>query len=174
MVCPVGNTRTNRHDWVRGALLAWMPGIGIRAQKEQFVTEWKRMDKNGKEEEARLDIAYVDNRWGQTYLDAAVVESTEREPTNGNPEVAIRRRENTKHRRYPGHRLRPFVLDTHGRWGNEAASWLQHVTKGLHSDVRAAEIIRCKTMVSRALQLGVAEQLLSAVSAAQGGDDGSG
>ena len=75
----------------------------------------------------------------------------------------LARREKTKHNRYPGPGLVPFVLDTRGRWGQEATAWLRAVVRRVPQEVRAEAMAKCRYKVSVALQKrGVADQIWSA------------
>lgn len=71
------------------------------------------------------------------------------------------RRERGNHLRYPGLGLCPFVLDTRGAWGKEARAFVASVTVDMEPTTRAHAVKTCRQSVSTALQLAVADQLLS-------------
>ena len=74
----------------------------------------------------------------------------------------LERRERAKHTRYPGPGLFAFVLDVRGRWGKEAHSFCQAALAVLPREQRPDALARCRRLVSRALQMAVADQLLTA------------
>ncbi len=164
MTCPLGGGVVARHHAVRDALAGWLQSVGIGTATEQVVPAWSRDN-----EEARLDIAYHDQREGPMYLDVSVVASAQRAP-DGHGRL-LSRRERAKHQRYPGRNLIPFVLDVRGRWGMEARAWLKTMVGSMDEDRRSEALQSCRWLVSQALQASVAEQGLR--SAGSGGQVGS-
>ena len=156
LCCPSGGGQTIRHDWVRDALAAWLQEQGKSARTEEEVSRW---NKDG--ERAILDVVYQDQQWGSISIDVSVVDSEGPAGGQRQAHLALARRESTKHGRYPGLGLYPVVLDTRGRWGVEAAAWAYSVVRHRPGPEKAEALARCRTMVSLALQRGVAEQIIS-------------
>lgn len=75
--------------------------------------------------------------------------------------MTIQRREKAKHTRYPVPGLYPFVLDTRGKRVREAQALVQAVTVDMDPEERRKAVRSCRHMVARALQLSVADQLVS-------------
>ena len=67
--------------------------------------------------------------------------------------MTIQRREKSKHTRYPGLGLYPFVLDTRGKWGREAQAMVQALTIDMDPEERRKALQCCRYTVARALQL---------------------
>ena len=156
MNCKVGGGVDTRHNGVRDALGRWLEEIGKHPRIEQLVPKWNTADSL-----ARLDVALTDERIGQVCVDVSVVASVR--PGVGRAALkAIERRERSKHRRYPGAGLYPFVLDVRGRWGREAHAFVQTMTGSLPKAERAAAIRNCRRLISVALQNGIANQFHSA------------
>ena len=158
LICPVGPMMTARHDAVKAALLGWIHGQGVSALAEQIVPHWRAKDGT----EARLDIVYTAGPRGTVYIDVTITCCTHAN-REGQPwqDVATRllRREITKHHRYPGPGLVPFVVDTNGRWGPEAEVWLKGFLNRLHKDERgpARRLLRAK--IAEALHSSIADQI---------------
>ena len=149
-----------RHNWVRDALATWLTEQGKSPVKEQEIPAWNITGTGG--ERAILDLVYQDQQWGRVAVDVTVVDS---ETSPGGPRtahLALARREATKHRKYPGPGLVPFVLDTRGKWGAEAQAWVFSVVRHMSGQEKAEALIRCRLLISMALQRGVAEQIISA------------
>ncbi len=155
--CGVGGGMGTRHDAIRDLLLEWLRAHGYAARKEQHVPHWDRQV-NGREERAILDIVYTDTAGHAVYLDVTVV--GDGDPGAGRPRGRVRTRELRKHARYPGAGMWPLVLDSRGAWGKEAATWLKAAVGHMPGGVEAVKMLRYE--VSRTLQQGVAEQILSA------------
>lgn len=81
----------------------------------------------------------------------------------GDAVFARQRREKEKHRRDPGSKLHPFVVDCRGRWGRETTAWVALVLKGQPMEPRAALIRKLRVAVSVAVQAAVAAPLICAV-----------
>ena len=155
--CRVGGGVDRRHKQVRDALHGWLREIGVdSARTEQEVPRW-----NTPEQHARLDITLTDPRAGEVCVDVSLVNSVVAGAPR-RPVLALECRERAKHVRYPGPGLFAFVLDVRGRWGKEAHSFCQSVLAVLPKEQRADAMVRCRRLVSRALQMAVAEQLLMA------------
>ena len=117
---------------------------------------------------AILDLVYQDQQWGQIAVDVSIVDSETPPGCPRNSHLSLTRREATKHRRYPGPGLVPFVLDTRGKWGAEAQAWVFSVVRHKNGLEKAEALARCRLLVSMALQRGVAEQIISANRDAEG------
>ena len=151
--CLKGGGANQRHNGVRNAVGGWLKELGFRVELELEVPEWQ--GDNG--EAARLDVCY----WagGRTqYVDTTVVTSGTKTP---GALVVLERRERTKHRKYPGPSMIPFVADARGRWGVEAKAWARGICKGLPADQKGEQWAKLQWVVARALQEGVAEQVYS-------------
>ena len=133
---------------------------------EQRVPSWDRRARSSAGEtieHAVLDIEYADDD-GTRWIDVSV-----RHPAAGSDtEVrnaarrdgeASRRGERTKHERYPGQRLTPFVTETPGRIGAEARYWLLSQVRALPEDTQARELDHAYRAISCAIQSEVAKQL---------------
>lgn len=146
-----------RHNAVRDALAGWLQSLKLPVAREQAVPRWHREG-----EQAILDLVYRDPRLGDMCVDVSIVDSAYIGAPRSAP-MALQRREVAKHRRYPGHGLVPFVMDTRGRWGREAVAWVQNVTSGFPDAERLEAVRQCRIQLGRALQLTVADQVLEAV-----------
>ena len=140
---------------MRDALARWLVTIGRPNMKEQDIARWM---KDG--ERAILDIVLRDPRLGEVSVDVSIVDAAHLDAARGAP-MTIQRREKAKHSRYPGPGLYPFVLDTRGKWGREAQAMVQALTIDMDPEERKKAVRSCRYMVARALQLSVADQLLS-------------
>ncbi len=130
---------------------------------EQRVPTWDRQNQRGETERAILDVQFQDadgTRWVDVSirLPAAGTEAHVRLAARRDGE-ASRTGERDKHKRYPGERLVPFVLETGGRVGAEARHWLHALTRELPQDQQAKELTRAYKALSCALQSEVARQL---------------
>ena len=137
---------------------------------EQRVPSWDRQPEADSQveavERAVLDIEYQDAD-GRRWLDISV-----RHPAAGNGDEvrlaarrdgeASRRGERDKHRRYPGERLTPFVIEVGGRLGAEARTWLGSQLRDLPEDSQHRERLRAYKLISCTLQTQVARQLRAA------------
>ena len=108
-------------------------------------------------------MVFGDQRLGDVFVDVSVVSTVLAEAAT-RPTIGLDRRERAKHQRYPGRGLYPFVLDVRGRWGREARALVQALVSVLPTEERPDAIRACRRAVSNALQIGVAEQLLTAAS----------
>ena len=110
---------------------------------------------------ALLDVALTHPQHGQIFVDVSVVDAAF---TNAPRDHwwALARRERAKHNRYPGNGLYPFVLDARGRWGREADAFVRTILNMIPQEQHSRAIQRCRSLVSRALQMAVADALLSA------------
>ena len=108
-----------------------------------------------------LDVVYRDPTLGQQCIDVAIVDSEGTAAADPKIRMAISRKERVKQRRYPGEGLVPFVLDTRGRWGHYAQVWLLAASRHLEPAERSGALAKARKLVGRALQQGVAEQILA-------------
>ena len=106
-----------------------------------------------------MDVVYHRGLHGRVCLDISLVDSAAVAAANRTYQVALRRRERVKHRRYPFQGLVPYVLDTNGRWGAEAETWLRRALGELPESERNAARCTLRSAVARALQGQVAEQV---------------
>ena len=133
---------------------------------EQRVPPWDRRARSSAGETAEhaiLDIEYTDDD-GTRWIDVSV-----RHPAAGSATdvrnaarrdgESSRRGERTKHERYPGQRLTPFVMETPGRVGAEARYWLLSQVRALPEDTQARELDYAYRAISCAVQSEVAKQL---------------
>jgi hypothetical protein len=147
-----------RHGAVRDTLAAWLrEDLGLSTHTEQEVPRWHTL-----RERAILDVVYAGPAANTVKMDVSVVDGATMHRGVRQAKWCLARREKTKHARYPGPGLVPFVLDTRGRWGHEATAWLRSVVRCLPQDQRAETMARCRYKVSVALQRGVADQIWSA------------
>ena len=145
-----------RHDAVRDELSSWVSDQGVSTRTEQIMPKWSTST-----EQARLDTVCMDPRRGEICVDISCTDSV----VAGATKRAMRsstRREQQKHKRYPGRGLVPFVLDTRGRWGREAHAFVNTIAATLPWEERADAIRDCKRRIAVALQTAVAEQIMSA------------
>ena len=77
-----------------------------------------------------------------------------------------RREEKEKIRRYPNHRLVPFVMETTGRPGYHARKFVRELVADAETPARAAQELWC--CLQSALQSAIARQQLKAVKARVG------
>jgi hypothetical protein len=153
MLCNLGGGVVRRHNAIRDTLRDWMNSQKRHTTIEQHVPKWDRTD-----DRAILDLAYTEPTGDQVYMDVSVVAAAIRNSDGDGKPLA--RRERTKHSRYPGSGMVPFVVDVRGRWGKEAQAWLRGVLKNYGVTERATAVLECRHMVSQALQVAVAEQCL--------------
>ena len=149
VVCQPGGGVLHRHNDLRDRGAAWLP----KSKKEQYVPKWDRPD-----EKAVLDVTYHTRSGEEVCLDFSVVAAA---PSGGEVLTQLQRREQQKHQRYPGPGLIPFVTTSRGRWGQEALAWARATAKYYYIDDYAAKLTKLKYDISMALQIGVAEQILS-------------
>ena len=147
-----------RHHAVRDALARWLKGIGHQAQTEQVIGDWQTPDG-----QAQLDVVYHRGARGRICLDVSLVDATSVARQNRGYEYVLRRREREKHLRYPYAGLIPFVLDSRGRWGQEAETWLRQVVGEIPEDDRGEARRLLRATIAQALQGQVAEQMALAV-----------
>ena len=84
-----------RHDNLRDGVHDWMQTVEIAPRKEQNVPHW-----DTPEERAVLDLVYHNPSGVIEYLDASVVAAATR--TSASAAQLLARREQAKHKRYPG------------------------------------------------------------------------
>ena len=127
---------------------------GREVRTEQVVPCWARTHPDGRVEEARLDVSFIDRSGRRTYVDVSVVaassidvERLRRRAQNAGE--AARAMEDTKRLRYPGADLVPCVFETLGRPGDAARCLFRSL-----APTDAAE---------RGLALGAAWQTASAI-----------
>ena len=159
--CKLGGGIVERHDDVKNEVAEWLrTEVNIKCKTEQVIPEWGRINTTTNAwEDAKLDIIYNDERGARICLDVAVVDGSE---TVGNSKTALSRREANKHRRYPAANLFPFVVDTRGKWGNEALAWTKAVLKNVDPEEKGKLVRSLRVRVSVALQRSVADLMICA------------
>ena len=155
--CRVGGGWEARHNAVRDAVGHWLEEGGHTVFYEQEVPRWNRP-----EERAVLDVVYRTLEGHTTYLDVSCLEGAVVYGRIRNATHGLTRRERTKHKRYPGPGLLPFVLDNRGRWGKEALQWVRGVLRNVPAADRAERLARLRASVAMTLQTAVADQIISA------------
>ena len=134
--------------------------IDPRPRTEQIIPELSRLVA-GQTEAARLDVI-VHSGLARSLVDVTIVSSlagddTFRRACSRRDGHAARRAECTKRSRYPAADLVPFALETGGRLGAAARTFLMHLADGAEDPV--AERNYLYRAVSSTLQDGVARQL---------------
>ena len=171
--CGCGCSRTFRHD----SLVDWHAPhhravTGHYAVKEQRVSAWDRRNPNtGELEEARLDVSTRDAATGEPiYVDWTVTcEHSTYEPRrrarSNNDGLAASQMVDKKRARYPpsGGSLVPAALETHGRPCDELVALVRSYGHGLDQAERSVVISQTWRQISRVLQVGNAEMVLSAI-----------
>ena len=145
-----------RHDGLRDGVHDWMQTIEIAPRKEQNVPEW-----DTPEERAVLDLVYRNPTRVIEYLDVSVIAAATR--TSASAAQLLARREQIKHKRYPGENLIPFVVDIRGKWGREAIAWSKGMLRPLMPEERAEAAHRLRWEVAKAVSMAVGEQGLTSM-----------
>ena len=83
----------------------------------------------------------------------------------GDAASLLMRREHAKHRRYRGPGLVPFALTARGRWGKEALGWGRSAARHFFGEGARDKFTELKYVISAALQVEVAEQVLACMTA---------
>ena len=175
--CGVGCSRTARHD----ALRDWHAPhhqqlTGYTATREQRVPPWDRVDpRSGEVKEAVLDVCTRDAVSGRPiYCDWTVTceHSTyqpRRAALSNRDGKAAKEEADEKHRRYPPEHgeLAALALETGGRPGDETVAFVRGYGHGLPDAERSEAISTTWRQISRTLQVGSADMVLSAL--ARGG-----
>ena len=132
--------------------------MGHHALIEQVVPGW-----DTEEGQAQLDVVYHDGAQGRVCLDVSLVDVVSVARHGRSRKPTLRRREREKHRRYPHAGLVPFVLDSRGRRGAEAETWLRQVLGAMPEEERGEARRQVRVAVALALQGKIAEQVALAV-----------
>ena len=171
--CEVGGGRNDRHNRLRD----WHSDhhkkvTGHTAATEQRVTAWDRLNpRTGEPELARLDIATRNPVHGRTvFIDWSITceHSTyqPRKQARSNKDgLAAMNQVDEKRRRYPpaGGELVPMVFESNGRPSEEAASFIRSYGHALPAAERSEVVSTAWRQISRILQTGNAEMILSAI-----------
>ena len=171
--CGVGSSRDARHNGLRD----WhaphhTKHTGFTATIEQRVPAWDRVDhRTGELEEARLDVATRDAATGQPiYVDWSVAcehstyEPRRRARSNKDGLTATQRVTEKRDRYPPQHgQLAPLVFESGGRPADEAISSIHSYAHGLIVEDRTEVLSQTWRQISRVLQVGNAEMVLSAI-----------
>ena len=172
--CEVGQSRTARHDRLRDRHANMHKDLtGHAAPTEQRVPAWdRRHPRTGVLQEARLDIRTHDPSTGRPiFVDWAVtcVHSTYAPRRHARAErdgLAAAQMVDAKRDRYPpreGLDLVPMVFETGGRPSDEAVSFVRSYGANLDDAGRSEVLSRIWRDISRTLQQGNAEMILSAL-----------
>ena len=154
MCCPTEGGWVARHNALRDALQALVAArTGDTPAREVLVPAWR---KDG--EEAVLDLALADT--GE-FIDVTVCHPCHRGSAD-NDGAAARAAEERQRARYPGGRLVPAALETHGRAGEPLAAFLRRLHGGLSLAERAAGMADAWATLSATLQRGNANLLAMA------------
>ena len=171
--CECGGSRNHRHNSLRD----WhaphhQSHTGHFATTEKHVPAWDRTDPNtGELEQARLDVATRDAATGQLiYVDWSVTceHSTylpRRRARSNKDGLAASQAVDEKRTRYPPHggNLVPAVLESGGRPSDELVAFVRTYGHGLPDADRSKVISSTWRQISRVLQCGNAEMVLSAL-----------
>jgi len=169
--CKVGGEVVKGHDRLRDWLARWVAyWTGAPAPTEQYVPEWTPAGEDAPG--ARLDVAFTDADGRRSYVDVAVVAATAGAEDEGARQAqraaedgaAARQGEERKRTRYPPDKnpragLVPFVVEAHGRVGEDAASLLRSLVP---REQRSEAVSDALQSVSVIVQTRLAELLLSA------------
>ena len=145
---------------------------GYSVGKEQRVTAWDRTSpQTGELEEAKLDLATRDAATGlPIFVDWTVTceHSTyapRRQARSNKDGLACSQAVDKKRERYPpsGGTLVPAALEAHGRPCDELVTFVRTYGHGLDAAERSAVISQTWRQISRVLQVGNAEMVLSAM-----------
>merc|ERR1712015_270275 len=152
--CQYGGLSLDRHDQVTMAIGAWLGSHGFQWKTEQAALEF-----DNEHRRARLDLCYVDSHWGRTWVDVTLCAASTHDGVS--VQQRFKRREVTKHDRYVGGTLVPFVMDPRGSWGQEARTWVTHVIHQIPEEDRGESRRRLRWGVAQALQIAIGEQILA-------------
>ena len=171
--CEVGPTRTGRHDSIRDWTAKFhQKTTGLTAVTEQRVPAWDRVNpRTGRLEEARLDVATRDAVTGRKiYVDTTVTcahsDYQPRQRARANKDgLAASNAVDEKRERYPpsGGELVPMAFETGGRPAEETRTFVRTWGQGLGPAERTEVIRYAWQQLSKLVQIGNAEMLLSAI-----------
>ena len=165
--CEIGGSTVEKHDKIRNWLAKWLSDTTGRPTKiEQIVARWARQRPDGSIEEARLDVSFIDASGRRAYVDVSIVAAStvDRERQRRRAECdgeAARAMEDTKRLRYPGADLVPFVIETLGRPGESAKSFLRAMAPA-DPEERSTVLGAAWQSISAIIQVANAEALLTA------------
>ena len=175
--CEVGQSRTARHDAMRDWHAKKHTSLtGFAAPTEQLVPAWDRVNRRtGVLEAAKLDIATRDPATGRdVFVDWSITceystYAPRRQACSNNDGVAAAAMVRTKRNRYPpsGGDLAPLVFETFGRPSDEAVEFIRAYGHYVDEAARGEVLSGLGRQLSRQLQRGSAEMVLSAIG--QGG-----
>ena len=113
--------------------------LGYRALTEQVIKEWCTYGPASADgtppritKLAKLDVIYWHRTHGRTCLDVTIHHGGPEAARGAKIDTILARKERGKHRTYPhgGASLVPFVIDTNGRWGWAAETWMKKMLGG--------------------------------------------
>ena len=138
LVCSVGGRVVRRHNALRDVLAALLREAGYVVDTEVYEPAWTRarttVDGRVEVEQAKLDVRLAGPPSDPLVYGGVVVTHPEgtawRAAAARTDGAAANGAAAAKHRRYPawclpGGRLVPFAVDTFGRWGHEAETFLR-------------------------------------------------
>jgi len=125
--CPSGGWLKHRHDAARDVLGDWCEEHGCRVEREAVLPFAAPA-----RPEARIDlVVHVPGRGVPAHVDVSIVSALSVEALQKGSASqdgrAAEIAENSKRRDYPGIRVTPFVVEDHGRYGEEAAKFVRQV-----------------------------------------------
>ena len=143
---------------------------GSPAPTEQLVPAWDRVLPDGRVEQARLDVCIRDPSTRQPiYVDWSVTcehsdNAPRRQSRANNGGLAAANQVQVKRARYPpeGGQLLPMVFESGGRACEEAEEFIRSYGDGLSLADRSRVVGTAWRQISRVLQVGNAEMLISA------------
>ena len=125
--CAAGGWLKNRHDDARDVLAEWCEQQGCRVEREVVLPHAAP----GRPE-ARMDlVVHAPSRGEPEYIDVSIVSAlsvealTAGSATQDGKAAAIA--EASKRRAYPNLRLTPFIVEDHGRLGDDAAGFIRRL-----------------------------------------------
>ena len=168
--CRCGGSRDARHNALRDWHSKFHKDItGSTAPTEQRVVAWDRTHPDGRVEAAILDVCVRDPTTRQPlYVDWTVTcehstNAPRRQSRANNDGLAAANQATKKHMRYPAEhgQLVPMAFESGGRAGEEAEEFIRSYGHGLSLADRARVIGTAWRQVSRTLQVGNAEMVIS-------------
>ena len=168
--CHVGGGPLRRHNALAHTLAQWLKQkCGAHVSLEQWLPHLDQPRPDGRVVRARLDVVFVDSDGTQHIVDISVADALvsdtsgelTRRAAHDFANVADRERE--KPRRYPGPNIIAFVLDTQGRLGREAQTFLRYVTRD--ADDGVVDSTFCVAYARQALSASLARQVCSQLDA---------
>ena len=160
--CPIGGWVVRKHDACCGVLREWLEDHGCLVEREVILP--------GASEdlpEARMDlVAHAPGISGPMYIDLTIVSAASREAlskgaasTDG---AAARSAAARKRAKYPQCPVTPFVIEDHGRLGEEALSLVRKIAPK-DAVARSAAIRRLHQSLGATVQRCAADAIIAAI-----------